>query len=122
MMVDSMGSNVIHIFRGNNKTVRLTIYQSDGETAYSLTDCTVTLYVKKKSTDLNDEAILTKTGTITQAVNGKVEFYFVPADTTDKPELKDDKPYFYNVLIVNSSYSPAKYYTAVKSRFVIFQP
>ena len=117
-----MAENVVYVFRGDNKTVRLTVYQSDGETVYSLTNCTVTLYIKKKASDHNDEAILTKTGTITEAANGKVEFYFVPADTTDHDELKDDKPYFYNVLVKNSSYAPAKYYTAVKSRFVIFQP
>jgi hypothetical protein len=117
-----MADNVIYVFRGDNKTVRLTVYQSDAETVYNLALCTVTLYIKKKASDHNDEAILTKVGTITQAANGKVEFYFVPADTTDNPDLKDDKAYFYNVLVKNSSYTPAKYYTAVKSRFVIFQP
>lgn len=117
-----MGSNYIYLFRGDNKTVRLTVYQSDAITVYNLASCTVTLYIKKKASDDNDEAIITKTGTITEAVNGKVEFYFVPADTDDEEELKDDKPYFYNVLVKNSSYTPAKYYTAVKSRFVIFQP
>lgn len=117
-----MANNVIYVFRGDNKTVRLTVYQSDAETVYPLTNCTVTLYIKKRASDSNDEAILTKSGTITEAINGKVEFYFVPADTTDHDELKDDKPYFYNVLVKNNSYAPAKYYTAVKSRFVIFQP
>ena len=117
-----MADNVIYIFRGDNKTARLTVYQSDGETVYPLTLCTVTLYIKRRASDSNDEAIITKTGTITFALLGKVEFYFLPADTTDHDELKDDKPYFYNVRVRNDNYSPVKYYTAVKSRFVIFQP
>ena len=117
-----MADNVVYVFRGNNKTVRLTTYQADATTVYNLASCTVTLYIKKRASDKNDEAIITKSGTITEAANGKVEFYFVPADTTDHEELKDDKPYFYNVLVKNDSYIPAKYYTAVKSRFVIFQP
>jgi len=114
--------NAIQIYRGNNRTVSLTVYQPDGKTAYNLANCAVTLYIKKRINQSNSDAIITKTGTITQAANGVVEFYFLPADTNDAVELKDDVDYFYDVEVVNSSYSPAKQYTAVRARFRIMQP
>jgi len=115
-----MGDNNIYMYRSNNKTVRLTVFQSDGSTVYALTNCVVTMYIKRKASDLDDEALITKTATLTDAANGKCEFYFIPADTSDEIELKDNKPYYYHVKVRNNNYSPAKYYTAVKARFIIF--
>lgn len=107
--------------RGNNKTLSLTIYQADGSTAYNLEGCTVTLYVKRQITDDNDDAIITLSGTLTEAVNGVVEFYLLPTHTNSdeaKANLKDNKQYIYEVEVVTDDV-PAKYYTALRSVFIV---
>jgi len=113
--------NTIEIDRGNNKTLKQTVYQVDGETAYDLSGCTVTLYVKTDIKDDNDDAIITLTGVITDSSNGKVEFYLLPEHTNDdeaKANLKDNKQYPYEVEVVTDDI-PAKYYTALRSTFVV---
>ncbi len=113
--------NVIDIFRGNNKTIVHTVYQGDGDTVYNLTGCTITLYVKRKIKDDNDDAIITLTGTITQAVNGIVEFYFLPTHTNSDEavaNLKDDIHYPYEIEVLTDDI-PVKYYTSMRSTFII---
>lgn len=113
--------NNITVDRGNNKKIKCTIYQVDGETAYDLSGCTVTLYVKTDIKDDNDDAIIILDGVLTDADNGKVEFYLVPLDTNSdeaKANLKDDKIYPYEVQVVTGDL-PAQYYTALRSTFVI---
>lgn len=113
--------NVVYVFRGNNKTLAMTIYQPDGETEYNLTGCTVTLYVKKRIDDDNDDAIITLSGTLTDAANGEVEFYLLPTHTNSdeaKTNLKDNKHYPFEVEVVTDDV-PTKYYTALRSQFCI---
>lgn len=113
--------NTIAVDRGNNKTIKHTVYQVDGETAYDLTGCEVTLYVKTNIKDDNDDAIITLVGTLTNAENGKVEFYLLPTHTNSdaaKANLKDDKNYPYEVEVVTGD-TPTKYYTSLRSIFTI---
>ena len=113
--------NVIQVFRGNNKTIVQTIYQGDGETVYPLTGYAVTLYVKRTIKDDNDDAIITLTGTLTEPVNGIVQFYILPAHTNSDEaiaNLKDDVHYPYEVEVVTDDV-PAHYYTAIRSTFII---
>lgn len=108
-------SNTIALYRGNNRTVQITVKQSD-ETAYNLTGCTITMYVKKKVTDLDSEAIITKSGTLTDASNGIAEFYLVPADTNDATELKDNTPYLCDFEVTTAG---GLLYTVLRASFVI---
>ncbi|GAJ05319.1 unnamed protein product [marine sediment metagenome] len=118
--------NTITVDRGNNKTISLTIYHADGKTLYNLTDKTVTLYVKRKISDDNDDAIIVlsttdTSGTITGI--GTVEFYLLPKHTDDaagiaKANLKDNKQYIYEVEVATDDV-PIKYYTALRSTFIV---
>ena len=113
--------NTITVDRGNNKTIKLTVYQVDGETVYDLSGATVTLYVKREIKDDNDDAIIELEGTLTDAENGEVEFYLLPAHTNSdeaKSNLKDNKLYPYEVEVVTDDV-PAKYYTALRSVFIV---
>src|SRR3972149_9419961 len=84
--------NEIVLFRGDDKTISLTIKRSDA-TAFNLVLCTVTMIVKKNIDDLDAEAVITKTGSIIEAVNGIVEFYLAPADTNNATVLEDNVTY-----------------------------
>ena len=109
------------IDRGNNKTFSTTIYQNGTSTPYNLEGCTVYLYVKRKVTDDNDDAIITLTGTLTEAASGVVEFYILPAHTNSdeaKENLKDNKQYIYEVQVITDDV-PVKYYTALRSVFIV---
>ena len=113
--------NVIYVFRGNDKTLAMTIYQPDRETVYNLTGCTVTLYIKKRIQDDNDDAIITLSGALTGAASGQVEFYLLPTHTNSdeaKANLKDNKLYPFEVEVVTDDVPP-KYYTALRSNFCI---
>ena len=110
------------MFRGNNKTIIQTIYESDGKTEYDLDGCTVKLYVKRNIKDDNDDAIITLAGSITDpSTDGEVKFYIVPTDTNSdeaKANLKDDIYYPYEVEVITSDATP-KFYTATRSTFMI---
>jgi hypothetical protein len=110
-----MASQTIVLYRGNDRTVQITVKKSDA-TAYDLTGCTIKMYVKKKPTDLDAEAIITKTGTLTDAANGVAEFYLVPADTNDATELKDNTPYPVDFEVTTAA---GKAYTVLRTSFVI---
>lgn len=112
--------NTIELYRGNNRIVVLTIYKPDG-TKYVLTAGTVTLYVKKKLTDENSQAVITLVGTITDAINGVVEFSFLPATTNNAVLLKCGIPYPIDVEVVTGDVIP-EYYTALRSTITILQP
>lgn len=109
--------NEIVIFRGNDKTVSLTIKRSDG-TAFNLSLCTITMLVKKDVADLDAEAVITKTGTITGAANGLVEFYLNPNDTNNAIELKDGVTYPVDFELTTST---GKLYTVLRTSFTIIE-
>lgn len=110
-------ANEIVIFRGNDKTVSLTVKKSDG-TAFNLASCTITMLVKKDINDLDAEAVITKTGTITQAANGLVEFYLVPSDTNNATDLQDEVTYPVDFEVTSST---GKLYTVLRTSFVILK-
>ena len=116
--VKQMGGSVISLYRGNNKTIVLTLVKQDG-TDYVVTGYTIIMYVKKNIDDENGDAIITLTGTITGT--NTVEFYFLPAHTTSAAavaNLKDDKPYPYDIEVTTDDLVP-KTYTCLRSQFVI---
>lgn len=108
-------SNTISLYRGNDKTLQLTVKTVD-DAAYGLTDCVVKMYIKKRIEDSDSEAIITKTGTITDATNGVVEFYLIPDDTNDVTELEDGIPYPVDFEVTAAD---GKKYTALRTTFVI---
>lgn len=112
--------NTVEIYRGNNRTLSVTIYKPDGE-KYPLTGCTVKLYIKKKVADDNDHAVITLTGTITDANNGVVEFYFLPSTTNNATILKNGFPYPFDIEVTTGDDTP-QYYTALRSTITIKQP
>ena len=109
-------SNVISMFRGDDRTVQLTVKNVAGE-VYNIAGCTVTLYIKKRFADTDAEAIITKTGTLTAPANGVCEFYFQPADTATIA-LDNDKPYPFKVIVTLGS---GNVYTVLTSSFVLLK-
>ena len=111
--------NEIVIYRGNNKTVNLTITHS-GNTglAYNLLGCIVTMYVKKNINDIDTDAVISKTGTLVDASNGIVDFYLVPNDTNDVTELKDNVVYPVDFEVLTGT---GNLYTALRTSFIIIK-
>lgn len=73
-------ANQIVMYKGNNLLIDMTIHdEENNDTPYNLTGCTVTLYIKKKSTDTL--AFITKVGNIINPELGKVQFTILPNDT-----------------------------------------
>jgi len=73
------------IFRGNDATFQLTVKKIDGS-AYSLLNCTLNFYVKRKETEKNADAVLTKTtgdGISVGDLTGIVTITILDGDTTD---------------------------------------
>lgn len=110
-------SQTISMYRGNDRTVSLTIIKTDG-TAYNLTGCTIQMIVKQDINDLDAEAILTFDGTITGAANGVVEFYIVPADTSSITTLKDNVPYPCDFEVTTAT---GEKYTVLRTAFVLLK-
>jgi len=108
-------TNAIVMYRGDDRTVQLTVKKTDG-TAFDLTGSTVTMYVKRRITDKDSEAVITKTGTLTDATNGVVEFYLTPSDTEDLTELADNHPYPVDFQVVTDA---GKKYTVLRTQFVL---
>jgi hypothetical protein len=113
-----MSSNEISMYRGNDKTVSLTVKRKSTGTAYNLAGCTVTMYVKKDIDDLDSEAVITKVGVLTQPANGIVEFYLVPADTNNITELEDNVVYPVDFEVLTSG---SKVFTVLRTAFIILQ-
>jgi len=112
-----MATQTIVLYRGNNRTVQLTVKKTDG-TAYNLSGCTIKMYIKKKLDDLDAEAVITKTGTIVQAANGIVEFYLSASDTNNATELKDNTPYPCDFEVTTGT---GLLYTVLRTSFVILK-
>jgi len=110
-------ANTVVMYRGDNRTISLTVKKTDG-TVYSLTGCTVNMYIKEEMDDLNVEAIISKSGTLTDAVNGVVEFYLIPSDTNDAITLKDNVPYPCDFEVTTGA---GKIYTVLRTSFVILK-
>lgn len=110
-------ANTIIMYRGDDRTVSLAVKDSDGD-AFNLTNCTINMYIKEEIDDLNAEAIISKTGTITDAAGGIVEFYLVPSDTNNATTLKDDVPYPCDFEVTASD---GKLYTVLRTSFVILK-
>ena len=79
-------TNEITLSRNTNKTVQATV--TSGGTAVDLTGAEIRLLVKRRMSDEDGDAEITKSSddgdqiTITDPTNGIFEVYFVPADTT----------------------------------------
>jgi len=112
-----MSSNEISMYRGNDKTISLTVKSGSGS-AYNLTGCTVTMLVKKDIKDLDAEAVITKTGILTQAINGIVEFYLVPSDTENLDSLEDDVIYPVDFEVLTPL---GKKYTVLRTSFILLE-
>lgn len=113
-------SNFLGIFRGNNKTVQFVSKKKDTDGTYSdytFTGCTAKLYVKRKVSDTNANAVITLTGTLVDSET--FEFYFVPSTTDDATVLVNEKVYPFDIEITTGA---GKTYTALRGSFVIFQP
>ena len=84
------------LFRGNDATFQLTVKKIDGS-AYSLALCTLTLYVKRKETEKNSDAVLTKTtgdGISVGDITGIVIITILDTDTTN---LEVDINFVYDI-------------------------
>ena len=108
-------TQTIVMYRGNDRTVQLTVKNSAGD-AYNIAGCVVVMYIKKNVDDLDSEAIITKTGTLTAPANGVAEFYLEPADTNDATELEDNTPYTCDFELTTGS---GEKYTVLRTTFVI---
>jgi hypothetical protein len=79
--------NEIMMFRGNDRKITLMVEKNSESLPYDLTGCIVRMIIKKKISDSDSAAIITKTtenineGFIIDALRGTVEFYIVPEDT-----------------------------------------
>jgi hypothetical protein len=91
--------NEISMYRGNNRSVNLTILKKSTGLPFPLANCTITMLIKKNINDADSDAIITKSttnplqGVILNAIGGVVEFYLVPLDTNNATELRDDVVY-----------------------------
>ena len=80
-------TNEIALSRNTNKTVQATLIS--GGAPVDLTGADVKLLVKRRMSDEDESAEITKSSadpaqiTITDPTNGVFEVYFVPADTAD---------------------------------------
>jgi hypothetical protein len=88
--------NEISLFRGNDRRIEVTILRKSTGLAYNLTNCTITMLIKKDINDADADAIITKSttdsdeGVILDAINGVVEFYLIPDDTDDAVDILQD--------------------------------
>jgi len=117
--------NEISMYRGNNRRVEITIDQKSTGLAYNLTDCIITMFIKKNINDSDENAIITKStemlaeGKITSELNGLVEFYLIPVDTNDVvSDLKDNVPYPVDFKVTTPE-NPVKIYTVLRTWFTI---
>ena len=91
--------NEISIYRGNNRTINLTILNKSTGLPYNLTDCIITMLIKKNISDMDADAIIIKSttdaeeGIIVIPDEGTVEFYLIPNDTDNAVKLKDNVSY-----------------------------
>ena len=116
--VKEMGSSVISLYRGNDKKIHLEVKRIDGG-EFNCSGATVTLYVKKDVNDEDEDAIIAIVGLVCNT--NEVEFEITPSHTTSakaKANLKDDKPYPYDIKVVTPD-PDSKKYTCLRSQFVI---
>lgn len=109
-------TNEIVMYKGDSKTILLTITQESTGLAYNLQGCTVTMYIKAKMTDKDEKAIIAKTGDLVEAVNGKVQFSLIPSDTLDAHSLKSNTCYSAKFEVTSAS---DENFTALLTRFTI---
>ena len=110
-------ANEIDIYQGNNRTIEVTLVDSDGA-AFDLTNTVVSFTVKKYETD--SVALISKTSAVVSEISisspatlGIFEVFLLPGDTED---LAGNK--VYDITVV----SGGKTYTVVKSDFDILLP
>lgn len=114
--------NEITLYRGNNRTIELTITDKNTELPYDLTNCTIVMYVKKNIDDSDTDSIISKSTTtsieaiITDPEEGIVEFYIVPNDTINASILKNNIPYPVDFRVTTPD---SKVYTVLRSWFTI---
>lgn len=81
------------IIKGQTQKIRLTIYsywsgQESTSTLANLTGATVKAFFKRRATDLDNAALITKTATIIDAGNGVAEFTLTASDTNGISDSK----------------------------------
>ena len=113
-----LSSNAISMFRGNNKTVQITVLKESTGLAFDLTGCSITMYIKKDINDVDNDAVLTKVGTIVNPITAIVEFYLLPNDTENITQLGDETPYYADFKVVTGSGSK---YTVLRTLFVLLK-
>ena len=92
-----MVSGTLSLVRGDDTDIGVTVYQSDGVTAYDLTSCAITLTVRQNT--YFSQVVLTVVGTLVDAVNGIAKFTLVPADTDNFA----DTPYYFDVKLLDAA-------------------
>ena len=105
-----MTNETITIYRGDSPTIEITVYDYTGSVAFDLTSYTIQLMVKKKETDIDSDAALTKDGSLLVAGNGTAEFVLAESDTDIS-----EGDYVYDIQIKNGSLV----YTVSKGTFTV---
>lgn len=88
------------IKRGNAKTYSVTLKDKNGN-AVDVTGWTVYFTVKKSVNDKDSKAVISKTVTFTDALNGIGKVTFTAADTD-----KTEGTYYYDVKVINATGDP----------------
>jgi hypothetical protein len=115
--------NELSMYRGNDRTVQITILDKATGLPYTLTSCTVTMLVKHNINDADVDAIITKVttdpteGVITNPTAGVTEFYLVPSDTLNADTLNDNVPYPIDFRVETPH--PEKLYTVLRTWLTI---
>jgi len=115
--------NEVSMYRGNDRTVEITVLDKATGLPYNLTNCTVTMLVKHDINDADANAIITKSttvateGVITNATAGVTEFYLVPNDTLNADTLNDNVPYPIDFRVETPH--PEKLYTVLRTWLTI---
>lgn len=115
--------NEITMYRGNDRTVQITVLDKATMLPYDLDDCTVTMMVKHNINDADVASIITKStvtaseGVITNPSAGVTEFYIVPNDTLNADTLNDNVPYTIDFRVETPH--PEKLYTVLRTWLTI---
>jgi len=100
------------IFRGDSKTYEITVTDSIGSPV-NITGSSQVMTVKKKDTDEDDEAVISKEGVITDAQSGQFEIRLTSTDSAVNPDN-----YIFDIQITLAG---GEKYTLIKDNLEILQ-
>jgi len=106
-------ANEIEIYRGDTRTITVTVKNSAGSLV-NLTGYTMRMTVKSDKTSADSAAIISKTATITDPTTGVGTFALTVTDTTQTAGI-----YYYDVQISNST--PSVYTVIAPTTFTIIE-